>query len=73
MGICKKYCGVIPTLFGCFLWIPSLYVLSFFKCFFVTCFDCFFEGKSMVAVLHAACSYTELATWQYTATQVDNR
>ena len=24
------YCGIIPTLFGCFLGIPSLYV---FKCF----------------------------------------
>ena len=23
------YCGTIPTLFGCFLGIPSLYVLSF--------------------------------------------
>ena len=26
--------GIIPTLFGCFLGIPSLYVLSFFKMFF---------------------------------------
>ena len=26
----RKYCGVIPTLFGCFFGIPSLYVLSFF-------------------------------------------
>ena len=29
--------GIVPTLFGCFLGIPSLYyVLSFVKCFFVT-------------------------------------
>ena len=43
MGIRKSIqCGVIPTLFGCFLGIPSLYVISFLKCFFVTCFACFF-------------------------------
>ena len=29
MTIRKGYCGIIPTLFGCFLGIPSLYVLSF--------------------------------------------
>ena len=47
MGIRKSIqCGVIPTLFGCFLGIPSLYVSSFLKCLFVTCFACFFfEGK----------------------------
>ena len=37
MTIRKGNCGTIPTLFGCFFGIPSLYVLSFF----VTCF-CFF-------------------------------
>ena len=61
MGIRKSIqCGVIPTLFGCFLGIPSLYmyVISFLKCFFVTCFTCccFFRENSMVA----ASSYIEL-------------
>ena len=54
MGIRKSIqCGVIPILFGCFLGIPSLYVISFLKCFFVTCFTCLFflREKSMVAVL----------------------
>ena len=55
MGIRESIqCGVISTLFGCFLGIPSLYmyVLSFFKCFFVACFGCFFwREKSMVAAL----------------------
>ena len=33
MGIRKSIlCGVIPTLFGCFLWIPSLYVISLLFC-----------------------------------------
>ena len=34
MTIRNWYCGTIPTLFGCFLKISSLYVLSFFKMFF---------------------------------------
>ena len=53
MGIRKSIqCGVIPTLFGCFLGIPSLYVLSILNAFFVTCFGLFFwREKSMVAVL----------------------
>ena len=35
MTICKGYCGTIPTLFGCFLGIPSLIMFfRFFKCFF---------------------------------------
>ena len=36
----------IPTLFGCFLGIPSLYAFSFFflNVFFVTCFSCFLGG-----------------------------
>ena len=43
MGIRKSIqCGVIPTLFGCFLGIPSLYVLSFLKCFFCDLFRLFF-------------------------------
>ena len=48
-GIRKSIqCGVIPTLFACFLWIPSLYVISFLKCFFVTCFACCFFLRERV-------------------------
>ena len=48
MGIRKSIqCGVIPTLFGCFLGIPSLYILSFLKCFFVACLSCFFGEKKV--------------------------
>ena len=42
MTICNWYCGTIPTLFGCFLGISSLYVLSFFKMFFCYLFLFFF-------------------------------
>ena len=52
MGIRKSIqCSVI--LFGCFLGIPSLYVLSFLKCFFYDLFRlfCFLREKSMVAAL----------------------
>ena len=31
--VIRKHCGVVPTLFGCFLGIPSLHVLSFFEMF----------------------------------------
>ena len=34
----------VPTLFVYFWGIPSLYVFSFFKMFFLTCFRCFFWG-----------------------------
>ena len=59
MGIRKSIqCGVIPTLFGCFLGIPSLYISSFLKCLFVTCFACFFlREKSMVAALQLIAIY----------------
>ena len=51
MEICKSIqCGVISTLFG---GIPSLYVLSFLKCFFLwlvlVCF--FWRENGMVAAL----------------------
>ena len=37
MGVRKgTVVSFIPTLFGCFLEIPSLYVFHFFKMFFVT-------------------------------------
>ena len=59
MGIRKSIqCGVIPTLFGCFLGIPSLYVLSFLKCFFCGLFRLFFwREKSMVllAIAYLLC------------------
>ena len=39
------YCGVIPILFGWFLWIPSLHLLVFIKqMFFVTCSCVFLFG-----------------------------
>ena len=45
MGIRKgTVVSFIPTLFGCFLEIPSLYVFSFFKCFFCDCSSSFFWG-----------------------------
>ena len=41
MGVRKgTVVSFVPTLFGCFLGIPSLYVFSCF--FFVTCFSCLF-------------------------------
>ena len=44
MGVRKgTVVSFVPTLFGYFLGIPSLYIFSFFKVFFVTCF-CFFIG-----------------------------
>ena len=50
MGIRKSIlCGVIPTLFGCFLWIPSLYVISLLFCDLFRLF--FLREKSMVAAL----------------------
>ena len=43
--ICRDgYCGVIPTLFGCFLG-DSIPIASFLKRFFETCF--------VVAYMHA--------------------
>ena len=59
MGIRKSIqCGVIPTLFGCFLGIPSLYVLSFLKCFFCGLFRLFFwREKSMVLLAIAYLLY----------------
>ena len=60
MGIRKSIqFGVIPTLFGCFLWIPSLYVISFLKGFFDLFRLFFFEGKEYGSSI-AACSYIEL-------------
>ena len=45
MGVRKgTVVSFVPTLFGYFLGIPSLYVFSFFEMFFVTCFRCFFFG-----------------------------
>ena len=42
MGVHKgTVVSFVPTLFGYFLGIPSLYVSSMF---FVTCFRCFFWG-----------------------------
>ena len=41
-----QYCSVIPTLFGYFLGIPSLYVLSFW-----TCFCGFLGGRNVVKVV----------------------
>ena len=47
MGVCKgTVVSFVPTLFGCFLGIPSLYGFSFcFYVFFVTCFSSFFGGE----------------------------
>ena len=45
MGVCKgTVVSFVPSLFGCFLGIPSLFILKFFKMFFVTCFGSFFLG-----------------------------
>ena len=41
VGMVPKYCGVVPTLLGCFLVIPSLYVLKKFILFATV----MFEGK----------------------------
>ena len=42
MGVRKDtVVSFVPTLFGCFLGIPSLYV---FLCIFVTCFSSFLGG-----------------------------
>ena len=63
MGIRESIqCGVISTLFGCFLGIPSLYmyVLSFFKCFFCGLFRLFFLERKKYGSSAAACSYIEL-------------
>ena len=44
MGVCKVLrCRFIPTLFGCFLEISSLYV--FYNVFFVTCFSFLGAGR----------------------------
>ena len=45
MGVCKGTVVLfVPTLFGCFLGIPSLYAFSFFKMFFCDLFQLFFGG-----------------------------
>ena len=45
MGVRKGIVvSFVPTLFGCFLGIPSLYVCSFKKNKFVTRFRCFLGG-----------------------------
>ena len=45
MGVRKgTVVSFVPTLFGCFLGIPSLYVCSFFKMFFLDLFQLFFGG-----------------------------
>ena len=37
MGVCKgTVVSFVPTLCGCFLGIPSLYVFSFFFCDFIS-------------------------------------
>ena len=42
MGVHKgTVVSFVPTLFRCFLGIPALYVFSFLKMLFVTCFSCF--------------------------------
>ena len=45
MGVCKgTVVSFVPTLFGCFLGIPSLYVCSFLKMFFCDLFQLLFFG-----------------------------
>ena len=44
----------VPTLFGCFLGIPFLYVFAF-KMFFVTCFSCFFGEDGDTHCLSDVC------------------
>ena len=58
MGVRKgTVVSFVPTLLGCFWRIPSLYVFSFLKCFFVTCFSCFFGGAGGVG------GYTATDPW----------
>ena len=46
MGVRKgTVVSFVPTLLGCFLGIPSLYVFSFFKMFFCYLFQLFFWGR----------------------------
>ena len=42
MGMTIRKCIVVPTLFGYFL---GFHPYMFLKCFFVTCFCCFFCGE----------------------------
>ena len=48
MGVRKgTVMSFVPTLFGCFLGIPSLYVCSFFFMFFRDLFQLFFGGTGI--------------------------
>ena len=63
MGVRKgTMVSFVPTLFGYFLGIPSLYVFSFFKMFFCDLFPLFFVTCSVVrppmsAVVHNCRAY----------------
>ena len=51
MGVRKgTVVSFVSTLFGCFLGIPSLYVFSFFKMFFVTSFFFGWGGGDIKAI-----------------------
>ena len=66
-----EYCGVIPTLFGCFFGIPSLYLLSL-SIFFVTHFCCFVLGEKTMdcrGSTAVACRLRMIAT-QYRCTTI---
>ena len=57
VAICKKYCGIVPTLFGWVLGMPFLHVLSFVS-FFCELFLFFlFGGEGSMD----GCDYTAAA------------
>ena len=48
MGVRKgTVVSFVPTSFGCFSGNPFLYVFSFLKCVFVTCFSCCFWERDI--------------------------
>ena len=72
MGVCKgTVVSFVPTLFGCFLGIPSLYVCSFFSFFFCDLFQlCFFWRGGGGRYRAIDPRYTCMYIYIYIATQL---